>query len=314
MNSGENMNDLKKSKIAVLMGGYSAEREVSLRSGRAAAEALRSLGCDAVEVDVKHDRFELPQETKVAFLALHGTGGEDGVVQAVLESKGVVYTGSDSRASRLAFNKVESKGIFRKAGLETPRDWVVARSDLSRLRSPPDLRFPRVVKPASQGSSIGVRMVEREADMEAAIVEAMQKDSVVLVEEFIPGRELTVGILLEKTLPVIEIRPKSGWYDYTNKYTKNATEYLVPAPISDSLAKHVQKEALEAHRVLGCRDLSRSDFRVDDTGKAFLLEVNTLPGMTETSLFPKAAATAGIDFPHLCLALVKNALNRVEKP
>lgn len=301
----------KELKIAVLMGGYSAEREVSLRSGGAAAAALRSLGCEVHEVDVRDKNFVVPTPIDVVFIALHGTGGEDGVIQAILEQKGLPFTGSDSASSRRAFDKVESKAIFVKAGLKIARDAVMNRGSAPTAPiSEAILPFPRVIKPSRQGSSIGIHIVRGEAGMASALKDSFEQDDTVLVEEFIDGRELTVGILGERALPAIEIRPKNGWYDYANKYTKGATEYLVPAPIDDVLLKRVQVEALKAHRSLGCRDISRSDFRVDSKGETYILETNTIPGMTETSLLPKAAAAAGISFPQLCLTLVECAMER----
>ncbi len=297
-------------KIAVLMGGFSSEREVSLNSGRRVAEALRSLGCVVEEVDVRDENFSIPSGMDVVFVALHGTWGEDGAVQTILEKCGVRFTGSDSKTSRLAFDKVAAKKVFREHGLATPRDVVLRRQDLNG--SDPGLVFdcPCVVKPSREGSSIGVRIVQRESEMKEALAVAFGRDDTVLVEEYIAGRELTVGVLKDRALPVIEIRPKSGWFDYKNKYTEGATEEIVPAPIDAALARQVQDDALKAHRALGCRDFSRSDFRVDACGKSWLLEVNTIPGMTATSLLPRAAAADGITFPHLCLALVEQALKR----
>ena len=311
MKAGD-MIDVKKIKIAVLMGGFSSEREVSLNSGRRVIEALRSLGCRAEEVDVRDKQFKLPTGTDVAFIALHGTGGEDGVVQSILEKRGVAFTGSGSKSSKLAFDKVAAKKVFRENGLSTPRDFVVRKTSVMTAGSSTGYRpgFPCVVKPSREGSSIGIHIVKRKADMDSAMTSAFERDDTILVEEFIDGRELTVGILGDRVLPVIEIRPKSGWFDYANKYTEGATDELVPAPIEPALAQRVQEEALKAHQILGCRDLSRSDFRVDARGKTWLLELNTIPGMTATSLLPKAAAADGIPFPHLCLALVERAMNR----
>lgn len=304
------MMDDMKLKIAVLMGGFSSEREISMRSGRKVAAALRSVGYCVEEVDVRSEQFEIPKKVDVVFIALHGTGGEDGVVQSILEKQGILFTGSGSEASHLAFDKVAAKKIFREYGLSTPRDvvWDKKQFDSAKLKN--KLDYPVVVKPSRQGSSIGIQIVEREEQLKSALQEAFEKDSVVLIEEFIEGRELTVGILGEEALPVVEIRPKSGWFDYHNKYTEGATEELVPAPIGSSLKQQVQTQALKAYRILGCRDMSRVDFRVDCQGQTYLLEVNTIPGLTDTSLLPKAAAARGITFPNLCLALVKCALNR----
>jgi D-alanine-D-alanine ligase len=293
-------------EVAVLMGGYSSEREVSLKSGRKVMEALGSLGCRALAVDVKDLHFKVPPTSDLVFIALHGTGGEDGTIQRLLEEKGITFTGSDAKSSQLAFDKIAAKKAFKSSGLPVARDVVLQRG------KPPsaDLPIPCVVKPSREGSSIGVKIVNESRELPSALEEAFKLGSEVLVEQFIKGRELTVGILADRPLPVIEIRPLKGWFDYQNKYTPGATDEIVPAPISDELRERVQQAALAAHRCLGCRDLSRSDFMVDEDGHLYLLEVNTIPGMTETSLLPKAAAAAGISFPELCRALVLQALAR----
>ena len=304
------MTDSSKLKIAVLMGGFSSEREVSLNSGRRVSEALRSLGCTVAEVDVRDENFSIPPDMDVVFVALHGTWGEDGAVQSILEKRGVAFTGSDSKTSRLAFDKIAAKKVFREHGLATPRDVVLEKQSFNGSGPVVEFSGPCVVKPSREGSSIGIRIVQKKSEMKDALTLAFGRDDMVLVEEYIAGRELTVGILEDRALPVIEIRPKSGWFDYKNKYTEGATDEIVPAQIDAALAKRVQDDALKAHRVLGCRDLSRSDFRVDDSGKHWLLEVNTIPGMTATSLLPRAAAADGITFPQLCMALVEQASKR----
>jgi D-alanine-D-alanine ligase len=305
--------DFSKIHIAVLMGGFSSEREVSLNSGRKVVEALRSQKCRVSDVDVRDLEFSIPADTDVAFIALHGTGGEDGVIQSILEKKGLPFTGSDSETSRLAFDKVAAKEVFRQKGLSTPADVVIHRNQWKGSLEEFSISCPCVVKPSCEGSSIGVFIVKEKEELASAIDGAFKKGDTLLIEDFIEGREFTVGILGEKPLPVIEIRPKNGWFDYKNKYTAGATEEIVPAPISEKLAIRLQNDALAAHRVLGCRDLSRSDFRMDAKENIYLLEVNTIPGMTETSLLPQAAAAAGINFPHLCLELIGLALNRKEK-
>lgn len=310
MKEDELKTKLKNVRVAVLMGGWSAEREVSLRTGQAIVKALGSVGCPVQAVDVRDRGFELPSAIDVAMVALHGTGGEDGEVQSILEKRGIAFTGSGAEASRLAFDKVAAKQAFIKAGLRTPPDVVVARHDWPSRNATVKLEFPCVVKPSRQGSSIGIHIVRTAGEIDAALQDAFQSDDQVLVERFISGGEFTVGILGEDVLPVIEIRPKSGWYDYTNKYTRNATEYLVPAPIDEAFARELQAAALKAHRVLGCRDMSRVDFRVNEQKQWFVLEVNTIPGMTDTSLLPKAAAAAGIPFSQLCLTLVEKAYIR----
>lgn len=292
------------------MGGDSAERAVSLNSGQRVAEALRAQGCRVTTMDRRGGALDLPAGTEAVFIALHGTGGEDGEVQALLEKRGIPFTGSGSKASRLAFDKVAAKRVFREHGLGTPRELVLQKNQWNGDHTESPAGWPVVVKPSRQGSSIGIRIVEQREQMSAALRAAFEQDDTVLVEEFIAGRELTVGIFEERALPVIEICPKQGWFDYHNKYTEGATDELVPAPIEPALAQRVQAEALQAHRILGCRDMSRADFRVDADGRTWLLEVNTIPGMTATSLLPKAAAAAGIDFANLCLALVRSALKR----
>ncbi|MDD2708330.1 MAG: D-alanine--D-alanine ligase [Verrucomicrobiae bacterium] len=302
---------LKGVRIAVLMGGFSAEREVSLCSGQAMYNALKEAGCRVEAVDVKDDRFVPPDDIDVAVLALHGTGGEDGWMQELLEKKGIPFSGSDSASSRVAFNKVEAKGVFRRAGLLTPRDVALKRGECEkRLPANSGVGLPCVIKPARQGSSVGISIVRNEEHFQPALEKAFQQDEVILVEEFIEGGEYTVGIMGDEALAVVEIRPKSGWYDYTNKYTKNATEYLMPAPIDENLTAQLRDLALRAHHSLGCRDVSRVDFRVNDRRECHVLEVNSLPGMTETSLLPKSAAVMGISFTQLCLVLTERAFSR----
>lgn len=302
--------NLTQFRVAVLKGGFSKERQVSLATGAAAAAALREAGCRVAEVDVRSRRWRLPADTEVVFVALHGTYGEDGELQERLERQGVPFTGSSAEACRRSFNKAVAKECFRAAGLATPQDLVLrTRKDLARV---PELPFalPVVVKPAREGSSIGVRIVRKRSELAEAIRQARRSDEIVLVEKYVPGLELTVGVLGNRALPPIEIRPRAGWYDYRHKYTAGNTEYLVPATIAERVKRQLQRCALAAHRALGCRDMSRADFRLDVSGGIYLLEVNTIPGMTTTSLLPKAAAAAGITFPRLCLALVKSALQR----
>lgn len=292
--------DMQKTRVGVLMGGLSAEREISLRTGKAILGALRRLGYRAVGIDAGRDlaRELVRRKIETAFLALHGRGGEDGTVQGLLECRGIPYTGSGVLASALAMNKKYAKMIFRTEGLPTPAFEVVTVGTrgawpLARL-SP-----PVVVKPTCEGSTIGMAVVRSRRALAKALADAFRYDPEALVEDYVPGRDLTVGVLGAAALPVIEIRPRGGFYDYRAKYTAGATEYLVPAPLPARLAGHVRNLALAAHRALGCRGVSRVDFRLDERGRPFLLEVNTIPGMTETSLLPKAAAEAGIGFDEL---------------
>ncbi len=292
--------------ITVMLGGPSAERAVSLRSGTAVANALRSLGHTVAEVDPKDEAWSLPPNTQVVFLALHGTYGEDGTVQQRLEALGVPYTGCGPEASRIGFDKVLTKQACVKASVPTPRFLVVNSQDASW---PMGWAPPVVLKPVRQGSSVGLQFVERVANWSEALAEAMRYDSEVLVEERILGREVTVGILNDVALPLVEVRPKQGVLDYQNKYTPGATEYFCPADLPSGVARRVEQAAMGAFRAVGGRDYARVDVMVRDE-EPFVLEVNTLPGMTETSLLPKAAAAAGIEYAQLCQRMVELALSR----
>lgn len=299
-----------KLKIVVMLGGPSAEREVSLRSGAAVARALRSRGHEVWEVDPKDGNFTLPNQTDVVFLALHGTYGEDGGVQRQLDKLGVAYTGCDAEASRIAFDKVLTKKLCFKAGVPTA-DFQVIQSKHTRL--PAGLRLPLVVKPVRQGSSVGLQFVERDADWPGALAEALKFDDEVLAEEKVNGRETTAGILDGQALPVVEVRPKTGGYDYRNKYTVGCTEYFCPADFDAATTRKIQEAALAAFQAIGGRDYARVDVMVRENGEPVVLEVNTLPGMTETSLLPKAAAAAGLDYAELCQRMVDLALKRKEQ-
>ncbi len=290
-------------RIAVLKGGPSSEREVSLRTGAAVAVALRSLGYEVEEVDVTGREVNLPAGIDFVFLALHGTFGEDGTVQAILEARGVPYTGCGIAASRLAFDKEASKDLFRAAGIPTPSGFVVSRG--GEFRDVLAMAMPVVVKPSRQGSTVGMSFVFSTEEIEPALKKAWEFDSHVLVEQFVKGREFTVGILGNQALPPVEIVPKHGFYDYDNKYTAGATDYYCPARIDDETTRRIQKAAFLAHRVLCCQVYSRVDVMLDQEGRPFVLEVNTIPGMTATSLLPKAAAAAGIDFPGLCRRILE---------
>lgn len=298
---------VKKLKIVVMLGGPSAEREVSLRSGAAVAAALRSRGHEVVEIDPKNGRFVLPANTDAIFLALHGTFGEDGTVQTLLDRLGVTYTGCGAEASRVAFDKVLTKKRCAGAGVPTAK-FAVVKSTLAPL--PGDLIPPLVVKPVRQGSSVGLRFVERPEDWPAALAEALKFDSEVLVEEKIIGRETTVSILDGQPLPVVEIRPKQGSYDYQNKYTAGCTDYFCPADFDAATTRRIQEAALGAFQAVGGRDYARVDVMVRPDGSPVVLEVNTLPGMTETSLLPKAAAAAGLSYAELCQRMIDLAMKR----
>ena len=290
-----------------MLGGPSAEREVSLRTGAAAAGALRSLGHEVTELDPRSEGWRLPAGTDVVFLALHGTYGEDGTVQRRLEELRVPYTGCDPESSRVAFDKFLTKQRCVAAGIPTARFALV---DSIAAPWPMGWNPPVVLKPVRQGSSVGLQFVERVADWNRALAEAMRYDSQVLLEERIVGRETTVGILDGAPLPIVEVRPKNGVYDYQSKYTSGATEYLCPAPFDAELTEKIQAAAMGAFKAVGCRDYARVDVMVRAGTEPLVLEINTLPGLTETSLLPKAAAAAGMSYAGLCQRMVDLALLR----
>ncbi len=306
-------------RIGVLMGGPSTEREVSLKSGQAVGDTLREAGLDAVGIDVK---TENPQENirllkshhpDCAFIALHGRFGEDGQIQEILDGLEIPYTGSGALASRLAMDKVASLHIFEINGLKVPRHEVVEVSSYNpNWKVHKKLNFPLVVKPASHGSSIGLSIVDNNGQLDEAVILAFTFDSRVIVQEYIAGREITVGILDELALPVIEIIPKRRFFDYQAKYQSGMTEYIVPAKLDEALAKKAQEVALLAHRALGCFGCSRVDMILDKDNAPVILEINTIPGLTSTSLLPKAASAAGIDFAGLCLKLIQLAYEKAE--
>jgi D-alanine-D-alanine ligase len=300
-------------KIVVMLGGPSAERAVSLNSGAGVVKALRSLGHTVVELDPQTPDWILPPDTDAVFLALHGTYGEDGTVQAQLEKLGVPYTGCDSGASRLAFDKVLTKQRCVEAKVPTAKFLVV---ESAKIPWPLGWQPPLVVKPVRQGSSVGLQFVERVSDWGNALSEAFRYDSQLLVEEKIVGRETTVGILDGVALPVVEVCPKAGAYDYCNKYTAGCTEYFCPADFDTATTKRIQEAALGAFRAIGGRDYARVDVMVlpaKSGSEPIVLEVNTLPGMTETSLLPKAAKAAGLSYEKLCQRMIDLALKRNEK-
>ncbi|MBN1558297.1 MAG: D-alanine--D-alanine ligase [Lentisphaerae bacterium] len=280
--------------VAVLLGGPSAEREVSLRSGAAVVQGLREAGYRARPVDVRDEAFDLPPDCEAVFIALHGAFGEDGRAQALLDARQIPYTGSGAAASRAAFDKAATKRILDAHGIRTPA-YEILRNGAARR-----LPLPVVVKPTRQGSTIGVHRVRRAGDEAAAVRDAFTYGPEVLVERYIAGRELTVGIVGGTALPVLEIVAPEGWYDYGAKYTAGRTAYKVPAPLDDRTAQTCREMALRTFRALNCRGFARVDFRLGEDGCPYVLELNTIPGFTETSLLPKAAAAAGIAFAPLC--------------
>lgn len=303
-------------KIAVLMGGFSGEREVSLRSGQAVYEALRAAGLDARAVDLKTRdfRLELAQaDFDFAFIALHGQGGEDGVIQKILEDKGIAFLGGDSRASRTAFDKVAAKKIFKEENILAPEHILLRRDDWKERAA--GVHFPVFLKPPCEGSSLGVRLALTAAELAAHAEELFKVYPELLCEERIIGREITVPILENRALPVVEIKPSRVFYDHIAKYTKGMTDYYAPADFPAEITRNIQQTAVRAHASLGLRDFSRVDmfFSPAQQGRIYVLEINTIPGFTETSLFPKSAAAAGMSFQDLCLELLRTAARRVNR-
>jgi D-alanine-D-alanine ligase len=300
--------------IGVLMGGCSSEREVSLRSGNAVVEALQSRGHKVVPIDLQwEDGRELDGvHLDVAFIALHGRFGEDGRLQQILQKRGIPYTGSGPEASRAAMDKVEAKRLFKLKSVETPPHRVIARGDSIDLmeHAARALGYPVVLKPRAEGSSVGVTVHEDRGTLLDGAAECFRHDSIGLMEKFIQGRELTVGILDGKALPIIELRPKSRFFDFKAKYQSPDTEYIVNPPLSDLDRRRISKAAKEAHDALGCEGMSRVDLILTPFCSVHVLEVNTIPGLTARSLLPKAAAAAGYEFPDLCWKIIDLAFKR----
>jgi D-alanine-D-alanine ligase len=305
------MTDTKALTIGVLMGGMSSERPISLKSGRAVAEALRSKGYTVVEIDVGPDTPAklIAQKIDVAWLALHGSFGEDGCIQGLLEIMRIPYTGSGVRASAIAMDKIATKRLLRGTAVCLPGDTVWQRDE----PIPKGLRFPVVTKTPNGGSTIGIHVCTDADALETALQDCARFEDVVLLEQFIAGREITVAVVDGTALPVVEIRPLSGHFDFEAKYTQGQTEYLVPAPIEPVIAATASEHAKVAFQSLGLSGIARADFIVDDAGTPWFLEINTIPGMTATSLTPMAAAATGINFEDLVEMAVKTAKLHTER-
>jgi len=304
---------LTAARVGVIMGGRSAEREISLRTGRAVHAALIRRGYRAVVVDADESLPDQLRKKKIdlAFLALHGPGGEDGTIQGLLECVGIPYTGSGVRASAIAMHKPTAKALLDCQGIPVPDGIVVAASSTGMSSAPPSgLRWPAIVKPAAQGSTIGITIVRQSADWPTALKRAHEYDREAMIETYIPGRELTVSVLSGMALPAIEIVAPDGFYDYAAKYQKGRTRYLCPAPLPATIRKRLERLALQSYAVVGCEGAARVDFRVTPQGRPFVLEINTIPGMTETSLLPMAAAKAGLNYDTLTERILQSALSR----
>jgi D-alanine-D-alanine ligase len=310
---------LKDKKIAVIRGGRSAEREISLKTGKAILDALNRQGYHTIDIDPAKDLHKrlYQEEIDIAFIALHGRFGEDGTIQGLLELEGIPYTGSGVLASALAMDKIMSKRIFNNLDIDTPKFAVLKANEIEDKLEEieqdliDDLGLPIVVKPALEGSSLGLSIVKSQDGLIEAIKEALKYDRELLVEEFIPGKEITIGLLGNESpqvLPIIEIRPKEGVYDFKSKYTKGMTDFIIPAELEDKVYRNAESLALKAYQALKCRGMGRVDLRVNSVGEAYVLEVNTIPGMTETSLLPQAAEVVGIDFDQLVVKILENAL------
>ena len=302
-------------RVAVLMGGRSAEREVSLNSGAQVSEALSSAGFDVVVIDTGDDEFVVQLAgagAHVVFICLHGRYGEDGTVQGLCELLELPYVGSGVLASALAIDKVKSKQFFAFAGLQSPDYVVLERHHLFDINEVVDaLGEKTVVKPANEGSSVGMTIVHEAAELPEAIEKAFAYDRAVLVERFVAGTEVTVAVIGNEeaaALPTLQIEPVHEFYDYDSKYVAGMSRHIIPADVSPAAREECQRLAEAAHKLLGCRGISRADTIVDADGEVWLLEVNTIPGMTKTSLVPDAARAAGIEFPELCRTLVELAL------
>ncbi len=308
----------KKQVVAVLLGGLSHEAEISRRTGAAITEALCSLGYKVIPVEYEPDSVlkKLQEiQAKTVFIALHGKYGEDGTIQSVLELAGIPYTGSGVSSSAVTMDKILSSRVFKSAGIHMAFSIPYYLSDgIDKVENSirKHFTFPVVLKPACEGSTIGIEIVKDPNALGEALSRAFSVEPRLLVETFLDGEEFTVAVLNGKALPIVQICPHSGQYDFHSKYTSGATDYLVPAPISKELADEMQALAIKGYKVAECAGVVRFDFRTDKNGMPFLLEANSIPGMTKTSLVPKAAAAVGIEFPELCEILLSGAgLNKV---
>ncbi len=311
-NMAMTITDKKEKKIGVLMGGLSAEREVSLKSGAAVLKSLLALGYDAIAIDVGRDVAQrlADEGVEAAFIALHGRYGEDGAIQGLLELMAIPYTGSGVLASALAMNKIFAKQAFQSAGLIVAPYQVVCRGEHFSVKT---LKFPLpvVVKPSQEGSSVGISIVRQEADLAGALLEAFKYDREILVEQFIKGSEVQVGILEDKAMGAIEIVPKNEFYDFEAKYSPGMAEHILPARLPADIYQKVLRAGEEAHRALGCSGYSRVDFLVTAEGLCYILEVNTLPGMTDLSLLPEIARGSGIEFDQLVDRVISAATLKI---
>ena len=307
--------DPRQCHVALLSGGSSGEREISIASGEGAKAALEEAGFNVTALDpsVREDLINLVNGNyDVAFLCLHGKMGEDGTVQGLLEVLDIPYTCSGVQASAIAMDKAKSKIMYTLAGVPTPKSKLIEKGieyDIESIRR--EIGVPCVVKPATEGSALGVEIVDDDQKLSGTIQKVLEIDTQVIVEQFVSGTEVTVAILGNSdpiALPVIKIVPTGEFYDFESKYAPGGSQHICPAPLDDDITAKLHDYAIKAHKALGCSGVSRSDFIIDDSGEAWILETNTIPGMTATSLLPDAAKAAGISFPELCTKLIEFAL------
>ena len=307
------MNKESFGKVGVLMGGISSERDISLKSGQAIFNALEEEGVDVVAIDISSTESNIIKEElkshglDAAVIALHGQLGEDGGIQRILDELEILYAGCGVQASQVCFNKGTAQKLLKKGDISIPSFKIVKQGDDVDMYTADELFIPVVIKPVSEGSSIGVSIVKEKNGFQSALDLAWTYSDEVLIETFIAGREFTVGILGDEALPVIEIKPANEYFDFEAKYKKGMTDYVVPAVIDEAIAQKMKETALAVHQLLGCEDLSRVDFILDKNDVAYVLEINTVPGFTETSLLPKAAKKVGISFNQLCCLLLERA-------
>jgi len=305
-------------KVAVLMGGIGEERGISFQSGNCVAEALKEAGLNVVTADIRPDNMDILEDGSidVFFIALHGKFGEDGQLQQILEDKSLLYTGSGPTASKLAFDKMASKKAFVEAGAATPAAIEFNRdTDIRQVEKQlQQFADTYVIKPIRQGSSVGISIVTDRREAIAAARKVLSEFGDCMIEKFVPGREITVGILCGRPLPIIEVRSKTGFYDYQAKYIDEQTEFLFDTIDDSALIAKIQTTAIGCSNALGCRHFARADFILDDEEIAYALEVNTIPGFTTHSLLPKAAAKAGLSMSELCIRIIEAALENKDSP
>ncbi len=310
LNFASTLSAVRRRRVAVLFGGPSSERAISIRSAAAVRAALRRLGIPHVPIDLTSRVSEPLRQRKInlAFLTTHGTVGEDGRLQGLLDVMGIPYTGSGVLASALAMHKPTAKRLFQSAGLATPR-WAVVRKGELVLPRTVGMSLPLVIKPASQGSAVGITLARTPSEFRAGLQKSGRLENEILVEDYVPGTEITVGLLGDQILPVVDILPVHAFYDFHSKYAPGGSRHILPSRLPSAVQQKAQEMAATAFHLLGCRHVGRVDLIVDKRGRPTLLEVNTLPGMTDTSLLPDAARAVGLDFDALVVRLLELAVN-----